>query len=272
MAGNKELIKFGAAWLAYKRAGERFRWLGFSEGGVGLAYTTETSDMFVDQTTSPIRTQITSETLEATFPAVESTIENFTLAFPGAVRVGNSLQIYSASTASPASSTGTALIHPVDRGNPAGDFFDPTDPTYDDADDILFDATLIGSLDITYEREGMLHIPLTFRGTPDPMGRLGVIGSPWAKPFAFADYDLSTTVGSAASQALTATGGTSPYTYAAAQGRGFKLLPDGVTLSFESATPGTYATLVYARDSSPPETEGAQGGKVALAYVEVTVS
>ena len=272
MAGNKELIKFGAAWLAYKRTGERFRWLGFSEGGVGLTYTTETSDMFVDQTTSPIRTQITSETLEATFPAVEATIENFMLAFPGAVRVGNSLQIYGASTASPANSTGTVLIHPVDRGSPAGDFFDPTDSAYDDADDILFDATLIGSLDITYEREGMLHIPLTFRGTPDPMGRLGVIGSPWAKPFTFADYSLSATAGAAVTQVLTASTGTPPYTYAVAQGRGFRLLPDGQTLSFESAALGSYATLVYARDSSPAETEGAQGGRVAAAYVEVTVA
>ena len=96
MPGKKEVIKFGAAWLAYKRSGERFRWLGYSEGCVGLTYETDSTDMMVDQTTSPIRTLITSETLTAEFPAVEATLDNFALAFPGAKRSGNTLHIFAA--------------------------------------------------------------------------------------------------------------------------------------------------------------------------------
>jgi hypothetical protein len=261
MPGKKEFIKFGAAWLAYKRSGERFRWLGFSEGGVGLTYETDSSDMMVDQTTSPVRTLITGETLTAAFPAVEATLDNFALAFPGAKRSGNTLHVFAASSAKPEATLGTVLIHMVDRGNPAGDFFDPEEAGYDPTDDILFEASLVGSLDVTYEREGMLHIPLTFKGNPDAMGRLAVFGNPFDNPFTFSNYKLTGTAGTDVTQALSASGGTSPYVYAIPQSSKFSLAGDILTL--DSDAEGTFATLVYAKDAA---------GGIATAYVEVEVS
>jgi hypothetical protein len=270
MPGKKEYVKFGAAWVAYNRSGERFRWLGFSEGGVGFTYETESSDMMVDQTTSPIRTIITGETLTVGFPAVEATLDNFALAFPGAKKVGDSLHIFAASSARPEATMGTVLVHMVDRGNPSGDYFDPTETGYDPTDDILFEASLVGSLDVTYEREGMLHIPLTFKGNPDPMGRLAVIGNPFDNPFTFANYALTGTTGVPVTQVLAPTSGTAPYTYAIPQSSLFSL--NGNTLTFNSDNEGTFATLVYAKDSSPAEVTGEQPGKIATAYVEVEVS
>jgi hypothetical protein len=261
MPGKKEYIKFGAAWLAYKRAGERFRWLGFSEGGVELTYETDSSDMMVDQTTSPIRTLITSETLTAAFPAVEATLDNFALAFPGAKRSGNTLHIYAASSAKPEATLGTVLIHMVDRGNPTGDFFDPDEAGYDATDDIMFEASLVGALDITYEREGMLHIPLTFRGNPDAMGRLAIFGNPFENPFTFNNYKLAGTEGASKTQALSASGGSSPYTYALPQSSKFSL--NGATLTCNTDSEGIFATLVYAKDAADD---------VATAYVEIEVS
>jgi hypothetical protein len=261
MPGKKEFIKFGAAWLAYKRAGERFRWLGFSEGGVGLTYETDSTDMMVDQTTSPIRTLITSETLTAAFPAVEATLDNFALAFPGAKRSGDTLHIFAASSAKPEATLGTVLIHMVDRGNPAGDFFDPDEAGYDATDDIMFEASLVGALDITYEREGMLHIPLTFKGNPDTMGRLAIFGNPFDNPFTFVNYALTATKGTDETQTLAASGGTSPYTYAIPQSSKFSL--SGAVLTCDASVEGTFATLVYAKDAAD---------EIATAYVEVEVS
>jgi hypothetical protein len=261
MPGKKEFIKFGAAWLAYKRSGERFRWLGYSEGGVGFTYETDSSDMMVDQTTSPVRTLITSETLTAEFPAVEATLDNFALAFPGAKRSGDTLHIFAASSAKPEATLGTVLIHMVDRGNPSRDFFDPDEAGYDATDDIMFEASLVGALDITYEREGMLHIPLTFKGNPDAMGRLAIFGNPFDNPFTFANYKLTGSTGTDVTQALSATGGASPYTYAIPQSSKFSL--NGAVLTCDADTAGTFATLVYAKDAA---------GDIATAYVEVTVS
>ena len=261
MPGKKEFIKFGAAWVAYKRSGERFRWLGFSEGGVGFTYETDATDMMVDQTTSPIRTLITSETLTAEFPAVEATLDNFALAFPGAKRSGDTLHIFSASSAKPEATLGTVLIHMVDRGTPAGDFFNPSEVGYDATDDIMFEASLVGALDITYEREGMLHIPLTFKGNPDAMWRLAIFGNPFDNPFTFANYKLTGTAGTAVTQTLSASGGNSPYAYAIPQSLKFSL--SGATLTCNADDEGTFATLVYAKDAADD---------IATAYVEVTVS
>lgn len=207
MAGRKELVRFGAAWLAFKRNNLPWRWIGFSEGGLQVTYNTETTDHFVDQSTSPIKTQITSETLEAVFPAVESTLENFALAFPGSYLRDGTLHIRPASEASTAQSSGIVLIHPVYRGAPVGDIFDPTNTAYDGTDDFMFYASLVSSLDITYGREDMIHIPLTFRGSPDPAGQLGVMGNPLNNnPFEFDHLSLVTTVGTPVSETLAATG------------------------------------------------------------------
>jgi hypothetical protein len=252
---------FGAAWVAYKKTGERFRWLGFSEGGVGFTYETDSSDMMVDQTTSPVRTLITGETLTVEFPAVEATLDNFSLAFPGAKRSGDSLHIFAASSVKPEATLGTVLVHMVDRGNPREDYFDPDEAGYDPTDDILFEASLVGSLDITYEREGMLHIPLSFKGNPDPMGRLAIIGNPFENPFTFINYKLSGTAGSPVNQLLAAAGGTGPYTYEIPQSSLFSLA--GSTLTCNADKEGTFATLVYAKDTEED---------IATAYVEVEVS
>jgi hypothetical protein len=261
MPGKKEYVKFGAAWLAYKRSGERFRWLGFSEGGVGFTYETESTDMMVDQTTSPIRTLITAETLSVEFPAVEATLDNFALAFPGAKRSGDTLHIFAASSAKPETTLGTVLIHMVDRGNPAGDFYVPGESGYDATDDIMFEASLVGALDITYEREGMLHIPITFKGNPDAMGRLAIFGNPFDNPFTFINYDLAGSSGADVKQTLAASGGSGPYTYAIPQSSKFSL--SGAVLTCNADDEGIFATLVYAKDAADD---------IATAYVEVTVS
>jgi hypothetical protein len=262
MAGNKQNLKLGSAWVAYMRQGGPWRWLGYSQDGVGLNYSTEVTDINVDQETIPVMTNVTSETFEVSFPAVEMTQENIALAFPGARIRGGSVDIYPASSVNQATVNGLLLIHPTFGGKPLTDQVDFSQPGYDPAHDILLYAAPTSSMEISMTREDLQKLNLTFKGTPDPLGRLLVWGDPMRNsPITFAPLDLTGDVDDVITDTLAATGGTAPYQYLMSPMPGFSLAAD--ELSFTSATAGTFRNLVFVRDGA---------GNIAQALVTVTVA
>jgi len=57
--------------------------VGCTQGGVTVTYTIDTSDIFCDQVTAPIKTSITGETATVEFSALESTAQNIALLLSG---------------------------------------------------------------------------------------------------------------------------------------------------------------------------------------------
>lgn len=261
MAGNKSNIKIGSVHVAYLKQGASFRWLGYSEGGPGLNYSVESADVFVDQLTTALFTNITGETLELSFPSVEITKENISLAFPGAVIRGNTVDIYPASSVIQSDITGIVLVHPVFAGEPVGDVVDFSDPNYDSSHDIMFYATPTAQMDISFTREDMQHLNLTFRATPDPLGRIMVWDNPMEQDFDLAVSAMTGAVGTPITESLTASGGASPYTYVVAGMPGWSV--SGSTLTFNPTETGEFQTIVYAKD--------AEGG-IAAAIAKATIS
>jgi hypothetical protein len=128
----------------------------------------------------------------------------------------------------------------------------------------MFMATLTSELDISFTREDMIHIPLTFNATPDPIGRLAVWGDPFSSDFAITGTALSATGAAFASGTIAAASANNPV-FAIPNAKGWSL--DGTTLKFElDAVPVaevTYRTFVYAKD---------ENGKVGFAVAKATLT
>jgi len=239
-------VKIGSVYVAFLAHGRPFRWLGYSAGGPGFDYSVDQSDMFVDQLTTAIMSNITSETLELTFPSVEMTKENIATAFPGAQIHGDRVDIYPASTVNQADRVGLVLVHPVFAGAPVGDTVS-LDPPYDSTYDIVFLGSPTPSLSTTFTREDMMHLNVTLRATPDPLGRILVWNDPFTQDFDFEPDDLTGAVGATLTDTLAATSGTPPYSFGVAPMPGWSV--DGTTISFKSDKAGVFTVPVYATDA-----------------------
>jgi hypothetical protein len=214
---------------------------------------------------TPIFSRVTGENMTATFPSVEVTKRNILLAFPSAKLTGNRIDIYPESSVQQENMGGIVILHPVFAGEPIGEYLDPSAlGTYDSLDDIMFMATLTSELDISFTREDMIHIPLTFNATPDPIGRLAVWGDPFSSDFAITGATLTGTGTATATGTLAAAGATNPV-FAIPNAKGWSL--NGTTLEFDlGAVPTatvTYQTFVYAKDDT---------GKIGLTVAKATLA
>lgn len=255
MAGDKNNVKMGSAWLAYMplNGDGRFRWLGYSEGGPTFQRSPDRTDIMVDQLDTPIFSRVTAENMTASFPSVEVSVENILLAFPSAVlSPQDRIDIYPESTATESNTGGVVVIHPVFAGAPIGDYLDLDNlGTYDPSSDIMFVATLTSELDISFSREDMIHIPLTFNATPDPVGRLAVWFNPFESDFSITGTALTGT-GTSATGSLIASGAT----FAILAAKGWSLSGNALTYTIPqgASLPVTAKTLVYA--TGPNNTVG----------------
>jgi uncharacterized protein YjdB len=131
---------------------------GWTQGGIGISSSSESSGLEVDQETDPIITVQTSSTTEITIPLAQWNKRNLELAFPGAVWRGSAGNEYMAVGSVSGAVPHTLRLHPKDKDDDdfSEDFFFPN-------------VTVSTDLDITINKGELQLINLTFNvgpGTP----------------------------------------------------------------------------------------------------------
>lgn len=122
---NPSAVHMGACDLTLGGIG-----LGYTAGGVKVAYAATTVEINVDQEDSPIDEIVTKQTFEVTVPMSEYQLARFATILPGATLVVNAFKyrgFYSA-TAAPAYADGDAVFYQdrIIQKKAAGTGLDPT--------------------------------------------------------------------------------------------------------------------------------------------------
>ena len=134
--------------------------LGDTQGGVKINVTTETQEIEVDQKMDAVDEIITKRTITIEVPLAEFTLANLLLAFPGSSIVTDAtsetkkqLVISSISGASMVTYGGVLRLHPLSATSDADVSKDWT----------FFNAAPTGNFDITYDKQNLKVIGLSFK-------------------------------------------------------------------------------------------------------------
>lgn len=154
--GTAEDVVLGACEVYFGTAGSEAE-MGYTQGNVGVTFSTESQSIEVDQEDAPISESITSQTMEVTCPFAEQNLERLATLLPGATYTVDGtdstkvkLNLSGASGGSLNDKAGSLILKP--------------DP--DDANTwlTLHKAVPVANFDYSYDKENVRIIEITFKG------------------------------------------------------------------------------------------------------------
>lgn len=135
--------------------------LGYTKGGVKVAYSFDVFEKTVDQETLPIDEMVTKQTFEATVPMAESNLAKLVKFFPGAILMGNNngtnptrLKLMLSSAYGQSLRTLARKLEIKPLGGTPNDWI------------TVYAAVPKPNLDLTYESEGVRVYNVVFKAMP----------------------------------------------------------------------------------------------------------
>lgn len=181
MATNN--IELGSVEVYFKASGAEAEVdMGYTNGGAKITVSQETVEIEVDQLLDPIDEMITKRTIEIEVPVISVNVETLQLAFPGSTIVTDKtdpekrkLVLGSTTGSSLTSYAGELRLHPVENA--------PTDHS----EDYFFPcAAPMGNLELSFTKNDLRTIPLTFKAFPAEVEGQGKASMVYGDPAASA--------------------------------------------------------------------------------------